>query len=573
MAKKKNKSETSFGLQNVDMELLTHKYADYYMDSKRTQHRSQDSEESFLDSIRKIGNEDSEGEDYIWYDTKEVYYPMYKTKVDYEVIEQQELHPIILSLLESIKYLGTLQENDNVEILQALTQLDSEILGSILSDLETKGFIKLMPLGITKNGQEMLDTRKEAILQSESAYVLLDGIFGKVARDNKGLCVAKSHKDIMLESHVQDFKDCIKLKPSSKDLRPRIENLDKDFSENKTLRSVLVEALNSLDYIESSDKDSKNSQNSQKQESKNDKDSQNNEENSYTETQKHNHSEAQSTKDMANTHKNHNTSNNPPTQNTHKESEQDSSISYKAEITDITDIDPKKFYKKYICLFYKSKSESEKILVIDSTLEIDRESTELFDKLIDTQSFESARKDSKGFLDNEAKFQANTPELIRQKLELDFSEGATIETNEHKKYFLYIFENAKKEICIQSPWVRYEIIEQYKNSIESALERGVKITIKYGMKLRNKFNKVGIDEKSKEYFTELQNRYADLFHLKECNDHSKIVICDEEFMILGSFNWLSFGGNADRDGESRGETSNINKNLESIRKEKAKFKH
>lgn len=510
MAKKKNKSETSFGLQNVDMGLLTHKYADYYMDSKRTQHRSQDSEESFLDSIIKIGNEDSEGEDYIWYDTKEVYYPMYKTKVDYEVIEQQELHPIILSLLESIKYLGTLQENDNVETLQALTQLDSEILGSILSDLETKGFIKLMPLGITKNGQEILEKRKEAIPQSESAYVLLDGIFGKVARDNNGICVAKSHKDIMLESNVPNSKDCIELKPSSKDLRPRIENLGKDFSDNKTLRSVLVEALNGLDYIESSDKDSKNSKNSH--------------------------------------------------------------ALHKAEITDITDIDPKKFYKKYICLFYKSKSESEKILVIDSTLEIDRESTKLFDKLIDTR-FESAIKDSKGFLDNEAKFQANTPELIEQKLELDFSEGATIETNEHKKYFLYTFENAKKEICIQSQWVRYEIIEQYKNSIESALERGVQITIKYGMKPRNKFDKVGIDVKSKEYFIELQNRYADLFHLKEGNDHSKIVICDEEFMILGSFNWLSFGGNADRDGESRGETSNINKNLESIRKEKAKFKH
>ena len=511
MAKKKNKSETSFGLQNVDMELLTHKYEDYYMDSKRTQHRSQDSEESFLDSIIKIGNEDSEGEDYIWYDTKEVYYPMYKTKINYEIITEQALHPIILSLLESIKYLGTLQENDNVEILQALTQLDSEILGSILSDLETRGFISLNPLRLTTNGHKMLDTRKEAILQSESAYVLLDGIFGEVARDNKGLCVAKSNKDIMLESNVQDFKDCIELKPSSKDLRPRIENLGKDFSDNKTLRSVLVEALNGLDYIESSDKDLKNSKNSH--------------------------------------------------------------TLHKAEITGITDINPKKFYKKYICLFYKSKSESEKILVIDSTLEIDRESTKLFDKLIDTQSFESARKDSKGFLDNEAKFQANTPELIRQKLELDFSDGATIETKEHKKYFLYTFENAKKEICIQSPWVRYEIIEQYKNSIESALERGVKITIKYGMKPRNKFDKVGIDEKSKEYFTELQNRYADLFHLKEGNDHSKIVICDEEFMILGSFNWLSFGGNADRDGESRGETSNINKNLESIRKEKAKFKH
>ena len=75
------------------------------------------------------------------------------------------------------------------------------------------------------------------------------------------------------------------------------------------------------------------------------------------------------------------------------------------------------------------------------------------------------------------------------------------------------------------------------------------------------FNKINIDSQSQEYFNILQKQYADLFHLKEGNDHSKIVICDEEFMILGSFNWLSFGGNADRDGESRGETSNINKNF------------
>ena len=55
MAKKKNKSETSFGLQNVDMELLTHKYADYYMDSKSTQNRSKDSKEDFgFDSIQKL---------------------------------------------------------------------------------------------------------------------------------------------------------------------------------------------------------------------------------------------------------------------------------------------------------------------------------------------------------------------------------------------------------------------------------------------------------------------------------------------------------------------------------------
>ena len=42
-------------------------------------------------------------------------------------------------------------------------------------------------------------------------------------------------------------------------------------------------------------------------------------------------------------------------------------------------------------------------------------------------------------------------------------------------------------------------------------------------------------------------------------------------MIVGSFNWLSFGGEKDRDGDTRGETSTINKNKSEIVKTKEKF--
>ena len=314
---KTNHNKSSFVLGDVDMELLTHKYADIYRAKKAKEYNGiESSGDTALDSIRKIGEE---REDYIWYDTKAVYYPMYKTKVGYEVIKEQELHPIILKLLEIIRTLSTLKERDNIESLQAITQLDSEILASLLSDLETRGFMTGSPLSLTTDGKIMLEKRKEAIPQSEVAYILIDGIFGEVVE------VAKSHKDIMLESRpprdssAKDSKNFIELKPSSKDLRPRIENLHKDFSENKTLYSVIAEALSGLDCVES--------------EANND----------ITESKQSNTG---------------------------------------AEITDITDIDPKKFFKKYLCLFYKSKDENRKILVLDSKHEIDEESTKLFEKFI-----------------------------------------------------------------------------------------------------------------------------------------------------------------------------------------------
>ena len=233
--------------------------------------------------------------------------------------------------------------------------------------------------------------------------------------------------------------------------------------------------------------------------------------------------------------------------------------------------EPKKFFTSYFCLFYKNAQEGEKILVIDEKYEIDPTATKLFDTLIDTSKFNA--NDNKAFKENIKKFSNLTAETIQKQvnLELDLNEGVTIETTQHKEYLLYTLKNAKTALYIHSPWVRYNVVKEYETHIESALQKGIKVFIKYGLKPRNKTDKPPIDTESTKLFTKWSKDYPN-FQANTDNNHSKILICDDSFMIVGSFNWLSFGGLADKDGDTRGETSSVVKNLDSIQKEIQKFK-
>lgn len=479
---------------DIDLELLRLKYSRIYIDNES--------------EIRK---EDEEDTNYMWYDTRRVYYPYYKTQVKYKVAKVLELHPIIAEILHIINELEKLQERNNLTTLGELTQLDSEIFYSIMSDLEIKGYVEIENgiLKLSKNGKELLKKKKERVIESSSAYVCIDGIFGDVKE------VATHSKGIMLEDRAD--KEAIELKPNSQK-RPRIEELHKDFKENLSLEQVLRDGLSGADdkWVED--------------ESKVEKDSLNTE-----------------SKEMKNTREEY-------------------------EIVSIDEIEPKKFFKSYICLFYKSVDKKERILVINEKYEIDKDATKLFDILIDTDSFKA--KENRAFKENIEKFNNLSEEKIEQEinLELDTTEGKTLETSEHQSYLLYVLRNAKNAIYIHSPWVRHNVLQEYEKDIESALKRKVKITIKYGLKPRNKTDKIPIDAESKTLFDKWSKEYSNYFRVITDNNHSKILICDSEFMIIGSFNWLSFGGQKDKDGDLRGETSSVVKNEDEIRKNIEKFK-
>lgn len=432
-----------------DLQLLVHKFSDYYPQ-------------------------------FMMYDAREIDYPVYRTKVTYTVAKDQKLHPVVLSVLKIIKYLETLNDVDVYQQLKQITQLDDKILDNILADITTKGYLKQGDsIQLSKNGLEILKNEKEKVTELMCSYINFDGIYGSPLSDDGKF----NPDDKKAREGAIEFKPYVKI-------RPRIESLNEEFADNKTLRQVLIENLQSEEY----------------------------------------------------------------------------------DIIDIQQVDPNKYFNKYFCLFYKDREENEKLLVIGKDYELDSEATELFDRLSNEQKFNDNISNNciESLHENKELFDQATSEIVEEKIKpvekIDITEGKTIEVDEHKKYFIYILENAKQSIYIQSPWVNWRTLQLYKDYIEAAVNRGVKVTIKYGLKPRNRFDKIGIDEESKRFFNSLDKSF---FLLIKGDDHSKIVICDNEFMIMGSFNWLSFGGG--NEPNARGETSSIIKNEAEIKKQIAKF--
>lgn len=447
MSEQQNKNTKNM---KPDFEFLAHKYIDFY-------------------------------DGYYMYDVQAIDYPVYRTKILFEYTKMQEIHPVIISVLQTIQFLESVSDIDIYSELQRITQLDKDILDSILSEITIKGYLKQDGLKLSTNGKEIIGKAAELIAEKKSDYLNFDGIFGTVLDDYGKF----NQNDKKAREGTIEFKPYIKS-------RPRIEYLDDDFSDNKTLRQVIIENLQN--------------------------------------------------KEM--------------------------------DVTNILEVNPNKFFNKYTCLFYKDTEENEKFLVLDYNYERDDKATELFDRLMSEQKFtnENISLNCKPLLEESAKkFEEATTQVIEKKIkpieQLDITNGKTIEVDEHKKYFIYVLENAKSHIYIQSPWINWRTLQIYKDDIQGAIKRGVKVIIKYGMKPRNRFDKAGIDNESKSFFGNLDK---DFFRLINTDDHSKIVICDEDFMIMGSFNWLSFGGGNEKD--ARGETSSINMNKAEIKKQIEKFK-
>ena len=225
MAKKRNNPQKL----DPDLELLTHKYARIYIDNKE-----------YLDNELAINKEGEEDTNFILYDARRVYYPYYKAQIHYRVAKMLELHPILAEILHIISELEKMQEKNNIATLKQITQLDSEIFHSILSDLGIKGYVENLGgvLKLSKNGKELLQKRKERVIEQESKYAQIDAIFGDV------VAVAQRFGDIFLEDRAD--KEAIELKPDSQK-RPRTQELHNEFKDNLTLEQVLREALSGLD--------------------------------------------------------------------------------------------------------------------------------------------------------------------------------------------------------------------------------------------------------------------------------------------------------------------------------------
>lgn len=234
------------------------------------------------------------------------------------------------------------------------------------------------------------------------------------------------------------------------------------------------------------------------------------------------------------------------------------------QITEILDQARKINQKIWVLFFRHHEQGDDRILVLEDDLQINYGMTEFIN--------EQEGKGTKVISLSKPKNEKISPEnkINRQKIETindidKLPNGTTISTYKHPIVLEKTLKEATSQIFINSPWITQQVIDaRFKTHLENALTRQVHVTIIYGMG-GDKMSKSDIDPNTEKYFDKLKKRYPEHMFIKETKgNHAKVVICDDKFMVVTSFNWLSFKGDKSR--PLRTEYGTIIKNPEEIAK-------
>lgn len=128
---------------------------------------------------------------------------------------------------------------------------------------------------------------------------------------------------------------------------------------------------------------------------------------------------------------------------------------------------------------------------------------------------------------------------------------------DHPRLLRETIQTATSEIMIVSAFLsRGVVTEALVAEFEQALKRGVQLWIAFGMNARDDRRKRRAWTDAEERLRSLRRRYKKQFRILDegtrtrDGTHEKILIKDNEFVVIGGFNWLSYAGD-----DPRGESS------------------
>lgn len=146
----------------------------------------------------------------------------------------------------------------------------------------------------------------------------------------------------------------------------------------------------------------------------------------------------------------------------------------------------------------------------------------------------------------ELKKQIEALKAERAKVEVDLNAIVVrhLEVHEHRPLFMRSLENAQSRLLIVSPWITDRVLNNLRlQKLRALVDRGVEVFIGYGIGDDNN-QRPGKDkgEQAIKFLNDLARRKPN-FHFKEFGDtHAKILLVDDNYAVIGSFNWLSFEG-------------------------------
>lgn len=132
------------------------------------------------------------------------------------------------------------------------------------------------------------------------------------------------------------------------------------------------------------------------------------------------------------------------------------------------------------------------------------------------------------------------------RLKADSGSSRLISNAEHRTILLKALTDSQERIIIISPWInRDSVDDNILRLIELRLQNGVQIIIGFGMPLKpHESESDYIQSSVAKRFEQIKKRpYGKSFFIQYLGTHEKVLVCDQVFCVVTSFNWLSYRGN------------------------------
>lgn len=133
-----------------------------------------------------------------------------------------------------------------------------------------------------------------------------------------------------------------------------------------------------------------------------------------------------------------------------------------------------------------------------------------------------------------------------QQVELKQAGLTYLDAQGHYPVLVHALKAARYRLLIHTPFLHELIVtDEFVRDMEKLLKSGCKVYIGYGMPDSDVQKPTKSHLRVVERLEKIARRYSNLF-FKKVDSHAKVLLQDELFVVLGSFNWLSFRGDPDR---------------------------
>jgi phosphatidylserine/phosphatidylglycerophosphate/cardiolipin synthase-like enzyme len=144
------------------------------------------------------------------------------------------------------------------------------------------------------------------------------------------------------------------------------------------------------------------------------------------------------------------------------------------------------------------------------------------------------------------RYEKEIQELQKEVEELREKAGdvEVLQMYQHRNLLLDALNDTKERLIVISPWLNLDAINfEFLNHLQNALNKNIDIFIIYGFG-----DKKNVEEKALRQLNLIKkNAKKGRLYLHRRKDiHSKVLICDDKYLVITSLNWLSFAGDPQR---------------------------